>query len=363
MAFAILSFSLSTPQSPKPYLPIENLPTSADALSMSSLNRLRDLPLAAVLPARETVPSSPDSLFWLDGSSPAITQLRGQIRRVAPYFRTALLVGEPGCGEHVAAQMLHQLSPLAGHPFLDLASTEAIALFDEGSSEDAVASIGMFFISRPEQLSRSIQARLLYLLRKYRPHAPRIVAFAQQSLRPFVSSNDFSPDLADSLGALRIVIPPLRNRAQDIPHLLTQLLARIAIQSGVRVPELAQDLRDAARSLPWRGNLIELTSAAQGLMERSTQLILHAQDLDAVLGAISPSASPYRSEARMMRLDDVIQEHIRAVLSACNGNKLRTAEVLGISRSTLYRMLEIPIHPCSQVCTLPTFQMNRSASL
>ena len=329
---------------------------------MSELNRLRNLPSLGVLPAREPVTPYPDLLlpspsFWLEGSSPAVTQLRSQIRRIAPYFRTALLVGEPGCGEQSAAHMLHHLSPLRQRPFVDLAAPGAAELFAEGHSEDAVASVGMFYISRPEQLSRSIQASLLRVLRRYRPQAPRIVAFTEQSLRQLVSDNRFSADLAECVGALRIVIPPLRDRPDDIPELLAHLLQGIAAQSGARLPELAPDLIAAAKNLPWRGNLIQLYSAAEGLMERSTRLILHAPDLDAVLGAISPQVVQPNPGVRMIRLDDVIQEHIRAVLSACNGNKLRTAEILGISRSTLYRMLEIPIHPCSQTSAATSLHM------
>ncbi len=104
---------------------------------------------------------------------------------------------------------------------------------------------------------------------------------------------------------------------------------------------------DAARILPWPGNLPQLYSAAEGLMKHANRRVLHASDLDAVLGSASQPASPHPQETRMLRLDDVIQEHIRSVLVACNGNKLRAAEVLGISRSTLYRMLDIPPHPSS----------------
>jgi len=283
-----------------------------------------------------------------------MTQLRGQIRRVAPYFRSALFVGEPGCGQEEAAEILHQLSPLSQRPFIHLESAEAISLFGDARSEQALASVGMFYSSRPDRLAPIAQTTLLNLVRRYGPQAPRIVIFAERGLRPLVSANSFSPELADFLGSLRMVIPPLRDRSEDIPELLSSLLQRIAAHSGAPLPQLAPDLVDAARLRPWHGNLPQLCSAAEGLMERANRHILHAPDLDAVLGSISQPASPRPREIRMLRLNDVIQEHIRSVLFACNGNKLRTAEVLGISRSTLYRMLDIPIHPCSPSSRSPS---------
>lgn len=285
-----------------------------------------------------------------------MVQLRGQMSRVAPYFRTALLVGESGCGEEVTARTLHQLSPLSQRPFVNLSSAEPMERFDGPHAEDALASVGMVYISHPERLSRIFQTTLLRLLRKHGANAPRIVAFAGRSLRPLVTTMGFSAELADQLGALRIAIPPLRERREDIPHLLAHILQNIAARSGTPVPELAPDLMDAARRLPWRGNLPQLYSAAEGLMKGATHLILHAEELDALLGAISPPTIQSHREVRMMRLDDVIQEHIRAVLYACNGNKLRTAEILGISRSTLYRMLETPLNPLAPSLAIPSLR-------
>jgi DNA-binding NtrC family response regulator len=311
------------------------------------MNHVPSLSSLDVAAAPEMPSKARSSALWLAGSSVAITQLRGQIRRVAPYFRTAVLVGEPGCGEEAAAQLLHQQSPRCGRPFLHLKSAEALSLFAGTRSEDALAAVGMFYISRPDQLPPIAQAALLSLTRRYGPQAPRVVAFAQRGLRPLVSANGFSAELADLLGSLRIAMPRLRDRREDIPQLLSSLLQRIAALAEVPLPQLAPDLMDAARSLSWNGNLPQLHAAAKGLLERANQHTLHSPDLDAVLGSISQPTPPQLRETRMIRLEEIIQEHIRSVLFACHGNKLRTAEVLGISRSTLYRMLDIPAHPCA----------------
>ncbi len=311
---------------------------------MSELLRVPNLAPEARPAPHETNPQSAAPALWLDGASAVMTQLRSQIRRVAPYFRTALLTGERGCGEEAAARILHQFSPLKDRPFVILTSAEAERLLSRPDAHSALAGKGMCYIPRPERISQNAQNALLHLVRKYGSQAPRIVAFAERGLRPLVSANSFSAELADCLGALRIVIPPLRDRREDVPHLLTQILEGMASQAGALSPQLTPALLEAARRLPWPGNLPQLYATAEGLFQRrdlsGANSVLDAFDLEAVLGSAPQPSPSHRRETRMMRLEDVIQEHIRSVLLACNGNKLRTAEVLGISRSTLYRMLD-----------------------
>lgn len=347
MALAILSWFALDPLAPsnQRLAPLESCSAAADALAMSELNQVPNVSAVDRPPDPERNSIPPPPAVWLAGASSPITNLRAQIQRVAPYFRSALLVGEPGCGEEAVAQVLHHLSPISQRRFISLNAADALPLFREHRSDDALASVGMFYIPRPDRLPGSIQASLLGLARRYGPQAPRIVAFAEHGLRPLVTTNGFSPELAEFLGSLRIAIPPLRDRREDIPQLLSASVQRIAIQSGVPIPQLAPDLTDAARLLPWSGNLPQLRAAAKGLLERANRNILHAPDLDAVLGILSQPPAPQAHQPRMICLEDVVQEHIRSVLFACNGNKLRTAEVLGISRSTLYRMLDAPARP------------------
>jgi DNA-binding NtrC family response regulator len=280
-----------------------------------------------------------DPSIWLAGSSAAMAQLRGQLRRVAPYFRTALLTGERGCGEVIAARILHQMSSLHDRPFLELTPSAAELRFG-GSGLPSGPLDGMLYLPQPERLPRSTQVLLLRLLRERGPQAPRMVAYAERGLRSLVSSGSFSADLADALGALRVTLPALRDRAEDIPALLTHMLQSISEKKSMPAPELAPNLMEAAMRLPWPGNLVQLQAAAVGLCVRSGTSSLQAADLISVLSTIPDAQPRERHGSCMVRLDDVIQEHIRSVLSACNGNKLRTAEVLGISRSTLYRMLD-----------------------
>ena len=323
---------------------------------MAALHRMPSLSSVYPGPTLQASRNSLSPALWLAGSSAVITQLRSQIHRIAPHFRTALLTGERGSGEVAAAHILHQLSPRSQYPFVELTPASAEVRFDPQRPIPSVTTEGMFYLPRPERLSPNAQTALLRLLRERGSQAPRLVAFAERGLRPLVATNGFSAELADSLGALRISIPSLRERSEDIPELMTRLLEEFASASGRTHPQLAPDLLDAARDLPWPGNFLQLQTAVEGLMDHTDQPVLHARDLQAVLGAAPPAPPVERAGVRMIPLDDVIQEHIRSVLFACNGNKLRTADILGISRSTLYRMLEAQSAPATPPHALENLQ-------
>jgi transcriptional regulator of acetoin/glycerol metabolism len=103
---------------------------------------------------------------------------------------------------------------------------------------------------------------------------------------------------------------------------------------------LSEAFLEAAVRYTWPENLTQLHRAVDWLMEHRQGQTLNASDLDAAIETVSQRPAPRTEAARLVKLDKVVQEHIRGVLVACNGNKLRAAEILGISRSTLYRMLD-----------------------
>ena len=296
-----------------------------------------------------------DSATYLSGPSAAISRLYGQLRYVAPYFRTALLTGERDCGEEAVARQLHRLSPLANRPFLEITPDEISSRFSSNGSFTADADKGLIYLPQPERLPAPAQIGLLRMLRERGSQAPRVVAFAENGIRSLVSSGTFSPELADSLAALRVPLPPLRDRPEDIPGLMSAMLHDQAEHHAILLPEIGEDLLSSSATELWPGNFAQMHSVALGLLKRTASQVLRTADLQAVLTTLPKAEIRERRRIRLVPLDQVIHEHIHSVLFACKGNKLRAAEVLGISRSTLYRMLgSNPSAPGSATAQLQT---------
>jgi DNA-binding NtrC family response regulator len=317
-----------------------------------------------VLPFSATRVPQPGTSPLLAGDSPAATQLREHLRRVAPHFRSALLCGEQGCGDLEVARELHRLSPVSGLPMVVLGAAEAerrLACRNDVPSPLPVQ--GLLYLPEAGRLSRAAQSGLLALLRGPGAWQPslaqagvgrsnvRVVAFAGQGLRPLVSAGAFSAELAAQLDGLRLTLPPLRERAQDLPLLLEHVARTVADELNAPQPEFSSDFLEAAERLTWPGNLTQMRAVLRRLLQQSRDESgdrtrpmdgrpLDARDLSGALEALAETMTGATSGPRLVRLEQVAQEHIRAVLIGCGGNKLRAAEVLGISRSTLYRMLE-----------------------
>jgi DNA-binding NtrC family response regulator len=272
------------------------------------------------------------------GPSLAMSTLWARLQRVAPYFRTALLTGESGSGQQAVARALHELSPLRARGFTVIPAADADSRLANDAGLKASAALGMLYLPEPDRLSPAAQAGLMRLLRERGSGAPRLVTFAERGLRSLISACGFSSELANSLGALQIEVPPLRQRTEDIPLLAGHLLRRQAESLSLRPPALADDFFDAAGSLPWPGNLDQMQAVLGWMLEHGGSL-LHGADLHAALAALAQTPSTAHAEPRLVRLDQIVREQVHSVLMACNGNKLRAAEILGISRSTLYRML------------------------
>jgi DNA-binding NtrC family response regulator len=311
------------------------------------------------------------SEWVLLGESAAVRHLRAQVRRISPHFRTALIRGEAGTGKSLVARAIHAHSPVSDGPFVVAPAEYVVECLAAGESTcsatiHAAASLlasaqgGVLYLEGVGELSYPLQTTIYRFIRwaEERRTAPtnstyngperrcanlrsaptRILASSRSDLRALALTGRFRQDLYTHLSAVEIIVPPLQQRVDDISELSTWLLNRLAEQAGQPFKRLTDAAMAHLKALPWPNNLRELeesVSRAASLAEDSTIERRHLLPLSEAEAA--GQAAPLGRWPD--RLHDVVQLHVLNILTRCGGNKLRAAELLGISRSTLYRML------------------------
>ncbi len=284
--------------------------------------------------------ASAEPALTLLGPSAAMGQLWTQIRRLAPYFRTVLLTGEVDCGQEAVARLLLDLSSQNHRSLLVLDAAELERRLLRATGLISLPSDIVLFLPDVHALSLTAQDNLLRLLRVRRSRLLTVIAATSEDLRSLVSVGRFSSELADLLSAVRLALPSLKQRTEDLPMLISHLLATHSACIGRSVPHTGEDFLRAAMQHAWPENLRELSRILHALCSAKDLEALHAADLHRALAEHQPAPAHIAAPTRMVSLDTVMNEHILGVLRACHGNKLRAAETLGISRSTLYRMLD-----------------------
>jgi DNA-binding NtrC family response regulator len=310
-------------------------------------------------PASLEPPFAAETESGIVGCSAAIKRLRQQVRRIGPHFRTVLVSGEAGTGKELVARALHRMSPASNGPFVVCHATaieEALAECEGGAStgDDVGCSVkrpvrGTLFLDRISDMPLEMQGRLLRVLMQYEPTQSRvnalqrmdlrIIASTEEDLRILVSTGRFSHELHQRLAMVDITLPPLRERMEDLPELARYFLERFAQLYGRSVREIAEDAMEHMQKYLWPGNVGELESVLRNGVLRSEGEVLGPHDLPRFAEASQPEQS-MTGASKSVRLQDVVEQHVLRVLKNCGGNKLRASEMLGISRSTLYRMLD-----------------------
>ncbi|HSH45147.1 MAG TPA: sigma 54-interacting transcriptional regulator, partial [Longimicrobiales bacterium] len=299
------------------------------------------------------------------GPSPLMQEIEGRIQRLAAGDGTVLLEGETGTGKGWVARMIHDLSPRAGAPFVEVNCAGLNATFldselfghERGAFTDAkvtkpglfeVADGGTLFLDEVGDLATELQPKLLKVLesRRFRRIGGtrerevdvRLVAASNLNLREAVADGRFREDLYYRLAVLPLRLPPLRERShEDIGELAYRLLGELRGNGGTGPDRIGDDALDILVRHRWPGNIREL----RNLLERITML---AEDAT-VLRPHHLPPEMRRGEADMdpgdgLTLEDVERRHIVRVLEVNEGNRSRTARVLGISRATLYDKLD-----------------------
>ena len=274
------------------------------------------------------------------GESDPMQRLRSQVKRIAPYFRTALVTGNPGTGKEGVARMLHGLSPCADGEFVAREATmlaEALMRDEGGPLLDPITSAavgGTLYLNEVGEVPLPFQGALLRLWSASGRGKMRVVAGTHRDLRTMGVTGQFRPDLAQRLMGIEIAIPALGDRREDLAVVIQEVLHCIG---GERELKLSSDALTKVLAHHWTGDVAEVDEVLRAAVASAgRRAMIEAGNLPELRND-EPGTD---DEIRLEKLEDVVRQHVLGVLTRCGGNKLRTAEILGISRSTLYRMLE-----------------------
>ncbi len=303
------------------------------------------------------------------GESPAMTHLREQVSLAAPTNGRVLILGENGTGKELVARTIHQSSRRKSGPFVEVncaAIPEELIeseLFGHvrGAFTGAVAdkpgrfeqaNAGTIFLDEIADMSLKTQAKVLRVLQEQVMERVggtqrikvdvRVLAATNKDLTAEIRAGRFREDLFFRLNVIPIFVPALRDRQQDIPMLAEHFMALVAQEHGRKPRRLASEAAARLQQYGWPGNVREL----RNVIERVNIMVggdtITAQDLgflgrDGVMPDLPGEAGPVAplSEAR----DQFEKDYILRTLAAQHGNMSRTAEVLGVERSNLYKKL------------------------
>jgi DNA-binding NtrC family response regulator len=268
--------------------------------------------------------------------STAARELVCRAEVVAPYLQIATIEGEPGVGKQTLAQLLHRRSAHGRSAFHRCDAREWLL-----AEVDPQSLSGFLYLDRVDLLAAPGQALLLRVLRSLenRPDGTfALLASSENSLRGMAGEGLFLLDLAFRLTAIHFVIPPLRERREDIAPLANFFLE--SITAHYHLPCLCLSSGATGRLLQhdWPANARELSSVLESAVLNATHGIIRADDLG-IASTPPVSLRPAPPSPQILNLDAVILNHIHMVLDLNRGNKLKSARQLGISRSTLYRLL------------------------
>ena len=321
---------------------------------------------------RQQLPD-PAGIGRLTGKSPAIQRVIETVKQVAPTRASVLVEGESGTGKEVVAHAIHSLS---GRPAEKLVIVHCAALSPQlleselfghekgaftGAAQRRIgrfeqADGGTLFLDEIGEIDATTQVKLLRALsertiERVGSNAPikvdvRVIAATNKNLAALVAKGDFREDLYFRLNVVRIPMPPLRERAEDIVLLAGNFLREFAEENGRPVKPLSDRAMDALRRHPWPGNVRELRTAIEHGVVMSNDPVIDLQHLPSSLS--SPSPAPIRDEPgkiplaapREFNLHALEMQTIRDALALAGGHRTRAAELLGISRRTLQRKLK-----------------------
>lgn len=302
----------------------------------------------------------------LIGSSQSLEKMLKQARAVADTNATVLIVGENGTGKEMLACAIHEESQRANRPFIAVscaALTESLIeseLFghEKGAFTSAtyaragrfeLADGGTLFLDEIVELSPSVQVKLLRVLqeRKFERVGGvktltvdiRLIAASNRDLEIEVVGENFRRDLFYRLNVVPLVLPPLRERREDIPVLAAHFAAKAAEKHGRATPQLDPFLIDSLHEYDWPGNVRELENLMERLVLLDRQPTLGLEFLPEKMLKVVPAPGVPSETTFEGAVTALKQRLIAGALEAEGGNKVAAAKRLGISRSYLHKLI------------------------
>ncbi|KKA44265.1 MULTISPECIES: sigma-54 dependent transcriptional regulator [Salinivibrio] len=286
----------------------------------------------------------------LEGASPAMKKLRDQVRRVAPTDVSVLIAGESGTGKELVAQAVHHASTRAKARF---ESIKCSALADEQMQQALLGDEhshgkirqchkGTLFFDEIGDLPLHLQGHLLHLLQegtldishdKYEHDLDvRVIASTHMDLEKRVAEGLFREDLYYRLNVLRINMPSLKDRQPDVPDLAEYFLLKFARQYNTQARTFSDEAKRVLSSYSWPGNVRELINQVKRAVLLADHLVIEAEHLDL------PRQGDYKQSLRKIR-EESERDALIAVLEENKGQVSAAAKELGVSRATMYRLL------------------------
>ncbi len=311
---------------------------------------------------RQEALMSMKSPFPLIGRSRQIQGLIHVINLMADNPSTTVLIeGETGTGKELVARNIHLLSRRSDKPFVDincssipgnifeseLCGHEAGAFTDAKTTKKGLLEMadgGTLFLDEVAEMPLPLQAKLLRMIetKTFRRVGGtrdlkidmRVVAATNKDLNECVNNGSFRGDLYYRLNVMPIKIPPLRQRAEDIPLLAEFFVAESAGSMNKKVKSFDREATDALCAYPWPGNIRELRNVVERAM-----ILCQGQVITAAYLTLPAPAT--NGNAGAQALKDIESQHIKSVLASVGNNRTKAAKILGISRSTLNEKMKL----------------------
>jgi DNA-binding NtrC family response regulator len=308
------------------------------------------------------------------GRGPAMQEVFGLIRRLAPHVRTALITGETGTGKELVARALHKLGPRSAKRFTTVNCSAVVeTLFESelfghmrgaftGATDHKAglfetADGGTLFLDEVGELPLSVQAKLLRVLEEGevqrvgslepRKIDVRLIAATNRDLRTEVAAGRFRNDLYYRLNIVEIKLPPLRDRREDISYLTAAFVRGFSQRFGKPLVGLTPGAERMLAAATWDGNIRQLRNVierscilAEGDFVSEADLAGSMQEQRFTPVPVSSMTASESAPDNPAPLAEVEREHIVRTLQQVRGNKAVAARLLGVSRRAFYRQLE-----------------------